>query len=152
MRAFYNFFFARRVSMVDEELAQACSYVNTSLNGIWLNHNVDMPSHFYLDHPLGTVIWKAKIGDFFACCQGCTIGAEDHHGEFVFPVLGEHVEMMANSSIIGKCQIGNNVLLAANSLVKNTDIPDNSIVFGMDREIVVKTYTEDVMKDKMLYF
>ncbi len=148
----FLFFFAKRAFTLNMELADAAPYVNTSLNGIWLNHNVDLPAHFYLDHPLGTIIGKAVIGDYFACCQGCTVCAEDRNGELVFPKLGMHVEMMANSAIIGDCNIGDNVLIAAYALVKNRDIPDNSIVFGIDRDVIIKSYSKEEIQRKLLYF
>lgn len=46
--------------------------------------------------------------------------------------------MCANSSIIGKCVIGNNVTIAANSGVKDENIPDNSLVFGHSPNLIIK--------------
>lgn len=46
--------------------------------------------------------------------------------------------MYANSSFIGKCNIGDNVILSAGTLVKDTDIPSNSIVFGQSPNLIIK--------------
>ena len=46
--------------------------------------------------------------------------------------------MMSNSKILGNCRIGSHVVFADNSYVKDRDIPDNSIVFGQDRDIIIK--------------
>ncbi len=138
----------------DEEMANYISYLNSSVNSIFLNHKVDMPKHFYLDHPLGTIIGSAIIGDYFFCLQGCTVGAINRisDGKVVFPVIGNHVEMLAGSSIIGDCKIGDYVILAQNSVVKNKDIPDNSIVFGQDRNIIIKRYHHEEMLKHMVCY
>ena len=47
--------------------------------------------------------------------------------------------MYANSSILGKCHIGKNVQIGAGALVKNQDVPDNSIVFGQSPNLIIKT-------------
>lgn len=140
--ACFLYWLARMSSRADSVLAERISYLNTTVNSIWLNHNVDMPEHFYFDHPLGTIIGKAQIGDYFGCAQGCTIGAVSRNRELIFPRLGKHVEMMTGSAIIGDCTIGNNVICGANALIKNRDVPDNSMVFGQDREICIKTLDE----------
>ena len=45
------------------------------------------------------------------------------------PTIGNEVWIGANSVIVGKIKIGNNVLIAPNAYV-NFDVPDNSIVIG----------------------
>ena len=49
-----------------------------------------------------------------------------------------YVRMCANSSIIGNCRIGDNVIIGANSGVKDEDVPDNSIVFGYSPHLIIK--------------
>ena len=144
--ASFLYWLARSASKENKLLAERISYLNTCVNSIWLNHNVDMPEHFYLDHPLGTIIGKANIGDYFGCLQNCTVGAVEKNGQLIFPKLGIHVEMLSESSVIGDCTVGNNVILSANCVVKNQDIPDNCIVFGQDRDICIKQLGEKMRK------
>lgn len=99
-----------------------------------LYYEVEMPEIWSCDHPMGSVMGRAKYGNYFSFSQGCTVG--NNHG--IYPVIGEHVSMMSNSKILGNCNIGNNVIIAANAYIKDTDIPDNSIVLGQDREITIK--------------
>ena len=47
--------------------------------------------------------------------------------------------MFSNSSILGSSHIGNNVDLGAGAIVKNQDIPDDSIVFGESPNLIIKT-------------
>lgn len=46
--------------------------------------------------------------------------------------------MFANSSILGRCKVGDNVKIGAGALVKNEDIPSDSIVFGQSPNLIIK--------------
>ena len=58
---------------------------------------------------------RAEYGEGFSFGQNCTVG----NNKGIYPVLGENVRMCANSSIIGNCRIGDNVIIGANSGVKD---------------------------------
>lgn len=45
------------------------------------------------------------------------------------PIIGDNVWIGANSIIVGKINIGNNVLIAPGAYI-NFDVPNNSIVIG----------------------
>jgi serine O-acetyltransferase len=109
-------------------------YLNRMLNGVDLFYEVNLPSIFFLDHPLGSVIGRAEFGDFFSFSQGCTVG----NNKGIFPIIGKNVKMLSNSKIIGNCNIGDNVLIAANAYVKDIDIPEKSIVFGSSPNLIIK--------------
>lgn len=48
--------------------AQMLAYLNKILNGLELSPFVEMPDYFFLEHPLGTILGKAKYRNgFFAC-------------------------------------------------------------------------------------
>jgi len=115
-------------------LADRVYYLNRTLNGVDLFHQVSLPEVFCVEHPLGAVIGRAQIGNFFFFAQGVTVGGNKGS----YPVLGSHVTMLSNSKVVGKSVIGDNVILSANSYVKDTVIPANSIVFGQDRKLVIK--------------
>ena len=74
----------------------------------------------------------------------------DKSGEWVYPKLGNHVTMYANSSVLGSSEIGDYVILSANSLVFNEKIPANSLVFGQSPNLTVKTYTQDYIRAKLV--
>lgn len=152
--AMFLYFLAKEIftKRIDSILPEACSCLNQYLNSIFLNHMVNMPDVFYLDHPLGSVIGRAEIGNFFLCMQGCTIGASKGETRLVFPKLGEYVIMCANSSIFGCSKVGNNVVIAANACIKNEIIPDNSLVFGSSPNLIIKQYQEEEMKDRLQYY
>ena len=109
-------------------------YLNRMLNGCDLFYEVNLPDIFFLEHPLGSVIGRGQFGNYFSFSQGCTVG----NNKGVFPVFGEKVKMMSNSKVLGACSIGNNVIIAANTYIKDTNIPNNTIVFGTSPNLVLK--------------
>lgn len=64
-----------------------------------------------------------------------------------YPEIGEYVIMYSNSKILGRTQIGNNVILSANSYVKDEIIPDNSVVFGMSPHLIIKPKTKEDIEE-----
>ena len=120
-------------------LADRVYYLNKALNGLDLFYEVVMPRVFFLDHPVGSVIGRAQIGERFSFSQNCTVG--NNKGRY--PVLGNNVRMMSGSKILGACRIGDDVTLAANSYVKDTDIPPRTLVFGSSPDLVLKPLTPE---------
>ena len=119
-------------------LADRVYYLNKALNGVDLFYEVEMPNVFLLDHPVGSVMGRARYGEFFTFSQNCTVG----NNKGVYPTIGQNVQMMAGSMIVGRCRIGDNVILAAGSYVKDADVPSCSIVFGRHPENVIKKKDE----------
>lgn len=65
------------------------------------------------------------------CALGCIFEGK-HKGS---PILGNRVVMFPGSKVVGNVHVGNNVVIAANSIVIN-DIPDNCIVGGIPARIL----------------
>lgn len=116
------------------------------MNGVEWYWNIELPEHFIVEHPLGGVLGKAEYGDYFSIYQGATVGEKLKKDEVIWPRIGHHVIMFANSSIIGDSNVGNWVVLAANAQVINRDIPDNSIVYGSGRELQIKQLQHNEIK------
>ena len=113
-------------------------YLNKMLNSIDLYYQVNLPVHFGAEHPIGTVIGRCEIGDYFYFYQNVTLGGVIREGVEIYPRLGCHVEMCSNSSILGDCNVGDNVIVGAGAIIKNQDIPSDSIVFGQSPNIIIK--------------
>ena len=105
------------------------------VSGADLYHQIELPETFFFDHPVGSVLGRAAYGDHFVFAQGVTVG--NNNG--VYPEFGECVALMGGAKVLGRCRVGRNVIVAANAYVKDRDIPDDSIVFGQDRGLVVRT-------------
>lgn len=84
---------------------------------------------FVLNHPYSTVVNARRIGKNFTVCQCTTIGNKQHGKNELVPIIGDNVSLGANVVIVGDVHIGNNVIVAAGSVVVK-DIPDNSMVAG----------------------
>ena len=78
-----------------------------------------------------------KIGSNCNIFTGVTIGSTARGDKKGVPTIGNDVWIGPNAVIVGKINIGNNVLIAANSYV-NFDVPDNSIVLGNPARIIPK--------------
>ena len=65
----------------------------------------------------------------------------------VYTVFGESVFMLSNSKVIGSSQIGDNVIVAANCYIKDTDIPSGSFVFGESPHLTIKTGRLDQVRE-----
>ena len=80
-------------------------------------------------HGLGTVIGsRTTIGDGFQCYQGVTLGKTVNGQDG--PNIGLRCTAFANCSILGDIVIGNNSVIAANSLVLKSFDQENSVIGG----------------------
>jgi len=124
-------------------LADRLYYLNKALNGLDLFYEVEMPRVFHLDHPLGSVMGRAAYGEFFSFVQNCTVG--NNHG--CYPIIGANVKMLSGSKILGKCVIGDRVIVAANTYVRDTDVPSSSLVFGSSPNLTIVRKDEAYFQD-----
>lgn len=133
----FLYFLSRAVFTAHPEarsLADRIYYLNKALNGLDLFYEVEMPDIFFLDHPVGSVLGRATYGSHFAFSQNCTVG----NNKGVFPVIGRNVQMLSGSKILGNCRIGDEVIISANTYIKDTDIPAGSLVFGSSPHLIIK--------------
>lgn len=123
----------------NNEIASYLYYLNKSLNCVELFYEVELPQIWWCEHPLGTIMGKAKYGDYFFFYQGCTVGGNfKRDGSSIYPIIGNHVKMLSNSKVIGNSRIGNNVIISAGTYIKDQDVPNGVIVFGNSPDLVFK--------------
>lgn len=130
--------------------AEVVYYLNKVMHSVDWYYGIELPPHFWAEHPQGSVLGKACYGDYFFCFHGTTVGANyKKDGTPVYPVLGKNVFMCANTMVLGKSTIGDNVIISANTYIKDRDIPNNSIVYGnKDGEITIKPVSEREIKNR----
>lgn len=126
----------------ENTIADKVYYLNKMLNSVDLFYAIELPETWSCEHPLGSVMGRAKYGNRFFFYQGCTVGGNRNKGILEYPVIGENVIMYSDSKIIGNSIIGNNVLISANAYIKNEKIPDDSIVFGQSPNLIIKQRRE----------
>lgn len=110
----------------DDALPVRLFYLNKIMHGLDLFYSVQLPAVFLLVHPVGTVLGNARYGEEFVVYQNCTVGADGT----AYPSFGTGTILYARSAVIGRCQLGDDVVLAANSQIVNTDVPANTVVTG----------------------
>lgn len=120
--------------MGNEELAEKIYYLNKILHSIDWFYAIELPAYFGVEHPLASVLGRAKYSNGFFVYQGCTVGGNKSK----YPVIGENVIMYANSSILGDSHIGNNVLISTGAIIKDEIITDNCIVYGQSPNLIIK--------------
>ena len=116
-------------------LAAKLYALNKLLHGIDLFYSVQLPDIFLFSHPVGTVLGRAQYSNYLVIYQNVTVGS-NLSGQY--PVIGEGVALYCNAKLIGNCKIGDNVSFAAGSLVIDSDIKNNSIVYGTYPDIKLK--------------
>ena len=88
----------------------------------------------YIPHFQGGVVINCKsIGCNFIISSGCIIGNKDSQENRA--IIGDNVELCIGSKVIGKVVIGDNVIVAPNSVVIK-DIPSNCVVSGVPAKII----------------
>ncbi|WP_149277684.1 serine O-acetyltransferase [Pareuzebyella sediminis] len=106
--------------------------------GFEISKNTEIGEGFYIGHFGGVVINpKAIIGKNFTITHGVTIGQANRGKQKGCPTIGDNVWIGTGSVVVGKINVGNNVLIAPNTFV-NIDIPEDSIVIGSPCKIINK--------------
>lgn len=122
-------------------LAFRLFYLNKIMHGLDVYHDAELPEVFQFMHPLGTVLGHAKYGNYFCVYQGCSVGCDE---DGIFPEIGEYVILYAGSSVIGRSKIGDNVVVGANTMILNQDVPANKIILGRSHQFDMRDNNKHV--------
>ena len=82
------------------------------------------------------------MGENINIHKGVTIGQENRGDREGAPVIGNNVWIGVNATIVGKIQIGDDVLIAPNTYI-NCDIPAHSVVLGNPCHIKHREYATE---------
>ncbi|MEK3789562.1 hypothetical protein [Paenibacillus sp. FSL K6-1230] len=119
----------------NESLSNKIFYLNKTLNGFSCMYDTKLPEIFLLLHNVGTVLGKAEYSNYLVVSQGCTVGAQNGQ----YPRLGRAVALLPNSSIIGKCEIGDKVSIGINTTIYQRSIGNMTVAFtGEDGRLSFK--------------
>ena len=136
------------------DLAEKVYFLNISTTATDLFYEVDLPLRTGCDHPLGSVIGRASFGAdsslFFR--QNCNIGgSRDESGTPIYPEVSGNLYMNPRSSIIGKCIVLGNVVLANGVYVKDHGLLEDVVVFGSSPKLIVKPITESLIVQSSVF-
>ncbi len=108
--------------------------LNRSINSLDLFYKVKLPQIFVIAHGLGSVLVDTVYGENFIFFHHTTVG---RLGEKV-PIIGDNVILFPHSMILGNSTVGSNSVISAGTIVSNTKIPSDSIVFSNGNSLVIK--------------
>ncbi|HEY6768946.1 MAG TPA: hypothetical protein VI386_29685 [Candidatus Sulfotelmatobacter sp.] len=97
------------------------------LIGVYISADAEIGPGLVIHTPFGIVVGPNKIGSHLTIQNGVVIAAGTRG-------IGDNVYFGAGAKVMGGAKIGNNVVVAANSLVL-TDVPDNMTVIGVPARI-----------------
>lgn len=114
-----------------------------TVSGCDLYYEVEMPEIFSFDHPTGSFIGRAVYDEGFSFTQGCTVG----NSKEIYPVIGKNVKMCTGSTILGNSYIGDNCIISAGTMIKDQNVPNNSIVYGKSPNLIIKPICNKEKRD-----
>ena len=93
-----------------------------------------MPEIFHLEHPIGAVIGRAEIGNYFVIHQGATVGG---NLDLELPVIGENVVLYTGAMVIGRCNIGNNCQIGAGVILHNENVASGTTLVSSENKKII---------------
>ncbi len=113
------------------------------LTGVTLPHSASIGPGVYIGHFGNIFVHKAAVVG--SCCNishGVTIGVGGWGITSGAPIIGDRVYIGVNAVVLGKTEIGNDAVIAANSLVVE-DVPSFATVIGVPAKIVNRFGSRD---------
>ena len=106
------------------------------LFAIELSERAHIGKGIYIAHTGGLVVaHDSVVGDFPSFHQYMTIGGAGRGEGYGNPVIGDRVYFGAGCQVVGKINIGHDVIIGANSVV-NKSVPDKAAVAGVPGKIL----------------
>lgn len=105
-----------------------------------LYYEVSLPRLWACDHPLGSVIGRARFAEAatFFFVQNCTIG--NNNG--IYPDILGNLHMLPNSNLLGATKVVGNVVLANGACAIDAGELRDCMVFGRSPGLTIKPLAE----------
>lgn len=145
--AIFLYFLSNELSQHDKQAADLVYYLNKVMHSVDWYHEIELPDYFVAEHPVGSVLGRAKYSNYLSIYQGTTIGGSGKEGKLYYPELEENIILYSGSSLIGQSHIGHDVILSANCCVKNEDVPPCCIVFGSSPNLIIKKKSQEEIRE-----
>lgn len=127
-----HWFYSHKMRFIGRWISQ----IARRRTGVEIHPAAKIGRRLVIDHGTGIVIGAtAEIGDDCLLYQGVTLGGTGAVRGKRHPTLGNNVMVGCGAKILGPFTVGDNVRIAANSVVLN-EIPPNSTVVGVPGRVV----------------
>ena len=121
---------------------QFVGFWTTNLFGITLPIRCNIGKAIYFTHNGGIILHPdCIIGDYSTIHQGVTIGSNGRGT----PTIGNKVYIGANALVLGKIEIGDEVVIGAGSVVTKS-LPPKAVVVGNPFKIISYKGSSDLIK------
>lgn len=95
-----------------------------------LYYEIDLPQHVLFVHPLGSVLGRARYGDYLTVYQQVGVGSDVDGNR---PRIGNWAVLFPGCKVLGNTTIGDNVFVTANAVMQNVQVPSGSVAFGYNQ-------------------
>lgn len=130
------------------DIATKIYYLNKIMHSVDWYYEIELPRYWNVEHPLGSVLGRAKYSDGLFLYQNTTVGG--NNGKY--PVLGKNVIMYANTTVLGKTTVGDNVIISTGTTIVDEKIPNNSLIFGKSPNLIIKPRDDEYIREHILRF
>ncbi|MCI6914722.1 MAG: hypothetical protein MR799_04480 [Lachnospiraceae bacterium] len=129
--AHFLYFFANSLWELSENkvVCDKVIYLNRVLNNFFVSYKGKMPDIFFFAHPIGSIIGNADYSNYLVISQGVTINTDHDEDGNPAPKLGKGLFLGAGAKIIGNKQIGDRVSVGVDTLIHQTEIADDKVVY-----------------------
>jgi len=117
--------------------ARLLSQIPRFLTGIEIHPGARIGKGFFIDHGSGVVIGEtAEIGRNCVIFHNVTLGGTGKHKGKRHPTIGNNVLIGTAATLLGPIKVGDNVMVGAETVIINRDVPENCTVVGAPARIV----------------
>ena len=116
--------------------------MNKALHGLDVYYQVELPDIFSWQHPVGTVLGRARYSNYAFFYQRCTVGGNI---ELDYPTFEEGVVLYGDTAVIGKSHIQRNTWVSVGTKVLDDSPPPDSVLFGRSPALIAKPTRRSVM-------
>ncbi|MDH5654874.1 MAG: serine O-acetyltransferase [Spirochaetia bacterium] len=117
--------------------ARLFSQIGRFITGIEIHPGATINGGFFIDHGMGVVIGETSvIGKNCVIFHGVTIGGTGKHRDKRHPTIGDNCYIGTHATLLGPISIGNHVMIGAESVIINRDVPSDCTVVGAPAKIV----------------